>query len=78
MRVAILTTDNRAHERTYSETTPRFCTAPRRCRLAKPNLGDLGDWSEISLKGLFKQAAQKLSGRDDGAKLFQNLPANFW
>src|SRR5208282_3060329 len=28
MKVAILTTDNRDHHRTYSETTPRFGQAP--------------------------------------------------
>lgn len=28
MKVAVLTTDNREHERCYTETVPRFGTAP--------------------------------------------------
>lgn len=48
------------------------------CRLAQAKLHNLGQWSEMSLEQLFNQASRRLNVKDDGAKLFQNLPANFW
>jgi hypothetical protein len=48
------------------------------CRLAQPNLRGLGQWSDATLEYLFKQASYRLRPQDDGKKLFQNMPRNFW
>lgn len=48
------------------------------CRLAMPNLNILGNWSKKSVGQLFSQAVGRLDAQDEGAALFQNLPANFW
>jgi hypothetical protein len=48
------------------------------CRLAQPRLRGLGSWSKMSVEQLFNQASCRLRAKDDGAKLFQNLPVNFW
>lgn len=48
------------------------------CRLAMPNLNNLGNWSKRSLGQLFLAAVGGLDTQDDGAALLQNMPANFW
>lgn len=53
-----------------------FCLVA--CRLAQPKLYGLGQWSEKSLGELFNEASRRLSAKNDGARLFQSLPANFW
>lgn len=48
------------------------------CRLAQPKLRGLGNWSDMTLEELFKQASYRLRPQDDGKRLFKNLPAIFW
>lgn len=48
------------------------------CRVAQPNLRSLGKWSKLTPEDLFNQAVSKLNDKEDGARLFHNLPAKFW
>lgn len=55
-----------------------YCFCLVACRLGQPTLRNLGKWSKQNLKDLFNQASKWLKPQDDGARLFQNLPSNFW
>src|SRR5208282_4323230 len=75
MKIALLTTDNREHERTYSETMPRFGRAPEALLQGFAELGE----AEIHVVSCAQQPMQSLEKIADNIRFHSlHVPKIGW